>query len=257
MANSYERSGALDQVKVYPNRQALVEAVAEDIAACAQEAIEARGQFSIALSGGQTPGPLFDRLASHAYGDQIIWGSVHVFWGDDRTVPPDHEDSNYRMARERLLDRVPISTAQIHRIHTELAPEQAADHYEGMLRQFFAGAPKDEPQPRFDYLLQGMGADGHTASLFPGTDALAVEDGSRWVVANYVPELDTWRITLTAPAINAGRNVVFMVEGESKAQPLYDVLKGDYRPQELPSQLIAPVNGRLVWMVDESAAALL
>jgi len=247
----------VDQVKVYPNRQALVEAVAEDIVACANEAIEARGQFSIALSGGQTPGPLFDRLASLAFRDQIVWGSVHVFWGDDRTVPPDHEESNYRLAKERLLDHVPIPPAQIHRIHTELAPELAADHYERLLRQFFEDTPEGEPQPRFDYLLQGMGTDGHTASLFPGTDALAIEDGSRWVVANYVPKLDTWRITLTAPAINAGRNVVFMVEGESKAQPLYEVLKGDYRPQELPSQLIAPVDGRLVWMVDESAAALL
>ena len=247
----------MDQVKVYPQRQALIEAAAEDIVACAQEAIEQRGRFSIALSGGETPGPLFDRLASHAFRDRIVWGSVHVFWGDDRTVPPDHEDSNYRLAKERLLDHVPIPPAQIHRIHTELAPELAADHYERLLRRFFGESAPDEPQPRFDYLLQGMGPDGHTASLFPHTDALAITAASRWVVANYVPQLDTWRITLTAPAINAGRNVVFLVEGEGKAQPLYEVLKGDYRPQELPSQLIAPVDGRLVWLVDEAAAALL
>jgi len=243
----------VNQVKIYPNRQALVEAVAEDIVAYAQDAIEQRGQFSIALSGGKTPGPLFDRLASHAFRDRIVWSNVHVFWGDDRTVPPDHEDSNYRLAKERLLDHVPIPPAHIHRMHTELAPELAADHYERLLRKFFA----DDPQPRLDYLLQGMGPDGHTASLFPHTDALAITDLSRWVVANYVPKLDTWRITLTAPAINAGRRVVFMVEGESKAEPLYEVLKGDYRPEELPSQLIAPVEGRLIWMVDEAAAARL
>jgi 6-phosphogluconolactonase len=247
----------VDQVKVFPARAALVEAVAGDIAACAQEAIDQRGRFSIALCGGSTPGPLFDHLASHAFRDRIVWGSVHVFWGDDRAVPPDHEDSNYRLAKERLLDHVPIPPAQIHRMRTELAPELAADHYERLLREFFAEGAPGEPQPRFDYLLQGMGPDGHTASLFPHTEALAITDPDRWVVANYVPQLDTWRITLTAPAINAGRNVIFMVEGAGKAERLREVLKGDYRPDVLPSQLIAPMDGRLVWMVDEAAAARL
>lgn len=247
----------MDQVKVFPTRAALVQAVAEDIAACAREAVNRRGRFSIALSGGSTPGPLFDRLASHAFRDQLVWSSVHVFWGDDRTVPPDHEDSNYRLAKERLLDHVPIPPAQIHRIHTELAPEQAAGHYQRLLRDFFAEGVPGEPQPRFDYLLQGMGPDGHTASLFPHTEALAITDPDRWVVANSVPQLDTWRITLTAPAINAGRNVIFMVEGEGKAERLCEVVKGEYHPYALPSQLIAPVDGRLVWMVDEAAAALL
>lgn len=259
MANSYERSGALDQVKVYPNRQALVEAVAEDIAACAQEAIEARGQFSIALSGGQTPGPLFDRLASHAYGDQIIWGSVHVFWGDDRTVPPDHEDSNYRMARERLLDRVPISTAQIHRIHTELAPEQAADHYEGMLRQFFAGAPKDEPQPRFDYLLQGMGADGHTASLFPGAPLFA--DQALAVPVEKQGDPPVPRVSMTLPLINAAARIVFLVRGEEKAKALLDLAAAardpSLRDPGFPAGMVAPIRGTLLILADAEAGSLL
>lgn len=247
----------MDQIKVFPARAALVEAVAGDLAACAQEAITRRGRFSIALSGGSTPGPLFDHLASRAFRGRIAWSSVHVFWGDDRAVPPDHKDSNYRLAKERLLDHVPIPPAQIHRVHTELAPELAADHYQRLLREFFAAGAPNEPQPRFDYLLQGMGPDGHTASLFPHTAALAITDPERWVVANYVPQIDTWRITLTAPAINAGRNVVFMVEGAGKAERLREVLRGNYRPDELPSQLIAPVDGRLVWMLDEAAAAQL
>lgn len=245
------------EIRVFPNSAALVEAVAEDIAAGARDAIAQRGRFTIALSGGGTPIPLFDRLAAPEFRDRIAWESVYVFWGDDRAVPPDHPDSNYRLAREHLLDQVPVPAEQVFRIETEREPQDAAAQYDRTLHEALAGDAPGEPQPRLDYLLQGMGPDGHTASLFPHTDALHMTDPDRWVVANYVPKLDTWRITLTAPAINAGRNVVFMVEGETKAQALADVLEGPYRPDDLPAQRIAPVEGRLVWMVDASAAARL
>ncbi len=247
----------MDLIKVFPSHEALAQAVAEDIAACAQDAIARRGRFAIALSGGSTPAPLFDALASPPFRDRIAWDRVYVFWCDERSVPPDHPDSNYGQARARLLDRVPIPPAQIHRMQGELDPHAAADAYDRLLHGFFGAAAPGEPQPRFDYVHLGIGADGHTASLFPGTEALAAADPDRWVVANFVPKLHTWRITLTAAAINAGRRVVFMVEGAGKAHTLAAVVQGPPRPDDLPAQRIRPVAGRLVWMVDEAAAARL
>jgi 6-phosphogluconolactonase len=180
--------------------------------------------------------------------DRIDWSSVYIFFGDERSVPPHHEDSNLKMASEVLLDHVPV--ANVHRIQGELPPEEAAEAYEEELRKFF----QTEDVPRFDLILLGIGADGHTASLFPWTAALEVHD--RWVVANPVPRLGTTRITLTLPVINAARAVIFLVAGEDKAEALREILEGDADPHAYPAKLIQP-PGEPEWMLDQSAASLL
>ena len=199
------------------------------------------------LAGGSTPKATYEILARD-YADRIDWSNVHVFFGDERTVPPDHEDSNYRMAREALLDHVPVGS--VHRMQGELPPGEAAEAYEQDLRNFFGA----EEVPRFDLILLGTGPDGHTASLFPETSALEVHD--RWVVANPVLKLDTTRITLTVPVINAARAVYFLVAGEGKARPVAEILEGDPDPREYPASLIQPQGGP-EWMLDQPAASLL
>lgn len=235
-------------ILIFPDADALAREAAERIVALSSTAIADHERFSIALSGGSTPKRLFALLASEAYANRIEWAHVHIFWGDERCVPPDDAESNFRMARESLLNHVPLPPENIRRIKGERDPAQAAEEYEHLLRMFFATSDL----PRFDLLLQGMGDDGHTASLFPGTQALQIT--SRWVAANYVPKLDAWRITLTAPAINAGAHVMFLVTGASKAAALRAVLRGPHQPEMYPSQLIAPDNGELLWLVDHAAA---
>jgi 6-phosphogluconolactonase len=187
-------------------------------------------------------------ILARDYMDGIDWSKVYVFFGDERSVPPHHEDSNLKMASEVLLDHVPV--ANVHRIQGELPPEAAAEAYEEELRKFF----QTEDVPRFDLILLGIGADGHTASLFPWTAALEVHD--RWVVANPVPRLGTTRITLTLPVINAARAVIFLVAGEDKAEALREILEGDADPHAYPAKLIQP-PGEPEWMLDQSAASLL
>jgi 6-phosphogluconolactonase len=199
------------------------------------------------LAGGSTPETMYGILARDCI-DRIDWSSVYVFFGDERSVPPHHEDSNLKMASEVLLDHVPV--ANVHRIRGELPPEEAAEAYEEELRTFF----QTEDVPRFDLILLGLGADGHTASLFPWTAALEVHD--RWVVANPVPRLGTTRITLTLPVINAARAVIFLVAGEDKAEALREILEGDADPHAYPAKLIQP-PGEPEWMLDQSAASLL
>ena len=212
------------------------------------------GRFTVALSGGSTPRAFHQLLASAPYRDQVDWSVTQFYWGDERNVGPDDPESNFRMARETLLDHVPIRDTQIHRVRTELAdPAVVASQYEDELRQGFQVAPG--AAPRFDLIFLGMGADGHTASLFPHTAALTVRD--RLVVANYVTKLDTWRITLTAPVLNAGSMIAFLVAGADKAEALAAVLEGPPNPDEYPSQLIAPDQGSLVWVVDDAAAGKL
>jgi 6-phosphogluconolactonase len=208
--------------------------------------------FAVALSGGSTPRSLFSLLAGPERAQHIGWSKVHVFWGDERTVPPDDPDSNYRMAREALLDRVALPSSNVHRIPAELEPTRAAEEYAHTLRDFFT---RRTGAARFDLILLGMGADGHTASLFPGTAAL--DEHERWVVANYVEKLDTWRITLTLPVLNGAEHVAFLVAGAGKAETLKRVLQGPRQPRELPSQLIHPAQGTLVWLLDHAAAAQL
>ena len=234
-------------VRVYESPEELAAAAAREFAAKATEAIEERGRFAVVLAGGSTPKATYGILARD-YADRMDWSRVHVFFGDERTVPPDHEDSNYRMAREALLDHVPVGS--VHRMQGELPPDEAASAYEEELQNFFG---TEEP-PQFDLILLGIGADGHTASLFPETSALEVHD--RRVVANPVLKLDTTRITLTVPVINAARSVFFVVAGEDKAAALREILEGDADPREYPARLIQPQGGP-EWMLDSYAAASL
>ena len=233
----------------------LFHAAAGEFASAAAASIETKGSFSVALSGGSTPRGLFAVLAGDAsFRGQIAWDKVSFFWGDERHVGPDHSDSNFQMAREALLSHLSLRDDQIFRIHGEYADAaQAAAEYEGSVRQFFGLA--DGQFPRFDLVLLGMGPDGHTASLFPGTKAL--RERKRVVVSNWVGKFYTERVTMTAPALNAAARVLFLVNGEDKAPALKAVLEGPLEGSQLPAQLIRPGGGRLLWLADRSAAHLL
>lgn len=237
-------------IRVFPDPASLAEAAARHIVERAQSAIDARGVFSLVLSGGSTPRDLHLRLASAPFKDKIDWARVHVFFGDERGVPPDDAQSNYRMADETLLSRVPIPRKQIHRLRGELQPAEAASAYERELKEFFGHEP-----PRFDLILLGMGDNGHCASLFPGGQA--VREQERWVVAEFIDELNMWRLTLTPVVINLAREVVFLVAGANKAEMLQEVLQGPFAPDERPSQIVRPSPGEVIWMVDAAAASKL
>jgi len=234
-------------IHIYGSPQELAGAAASEFAARAGEAIEESGSFAVVLAGGSTPRAMYGVLARD-YADRIDWGKVHVFFDDERTVAPDHDDSNYKMASEVLLEHV--SVGSVHRIRGELPPDEAAEAYEEELRTFFG----TEEVPRFDLILLGVGRDGHTASLFPQTSALEVHD--RWVVANPVLKLDTTRITLTVPVINAALAVHFLVAGEDKAEAIGEILEGDADPRAYPATLVQPPSGP-EWMLDRAAASKL
>jgi 6-phosphogluconolactonase len=233
----------------------LCRVAAQEFARLAQSAIGEAGRFAVALSGGNTPRGVYSLLAEE-YQD-LPWNKVHVFFGDERNVPPDHLESNYRMAHEALLSRVALPAQNIHRFRTELGPESAASDYEQQLRSFFHLAPGQ--WPRFDLLLLGLGDDGHTASLFPGTSALA--ECSRLAVANWVEKFHAFRFTLTFPVLNHAAEVLFLVSGAGKAETLKQVLGPGSQPlfpaQPFPAQRIQPENGRLLWLLDQDAARLL
>jgi len=224
---------------------------AERFVELGQAAIDARGCFSVGLAGGSTPKRTYELLASEAYREQLNWSKVHIFFGDERCVPPDHSESNYRMANEALISRVSIPPPNVHRINGLGDAVANASLYEDELRTFFNPAS----WPRFDLVLLGMGDDGHTASLFPGTKALV--EPRAWVVANWVEKFGAFRITLTAPAINHAANIAFLVTGATKAERLLEVLRGALDPEKLPSQLIQPLDGSLFWLVDKAAAGRL
>lgn len=236
------------EVRVFPDIPALTVATAALMLELGRAAIAARGRFDLALAGGSTPRGVYRHLAAQP-ASALPWDKVHLFFGDERHVPPDHADSNYRMTRESLLANAALQP-HVHRIESELEPGLAADRYEADLRAHFkVPAPG---QPSFDLILLGMGTDGHTASLFPGTSALHVTD--RAVVANHVPQLNTDRITLTFPCLNAARHVLFLTAGADKAAMLAKVLRGDPTGTTYPSQSVQPHFGRPVWMIDEAAA---
>jgi 6-phosphogluconolactonase len=237
-------------IQTYGDLEAVSRAAAELFAARAVAAVRDRGRFGVALAGGNTPRRTYALLAQPPLRDTVPWHEVHVFWGDERCVPPDDPRSNYRMAREALLDRVPLPASQVHPMRGVGDPDEAADEYERELRRFFPA-----PRPRFDLVLLGMGDNAHTASLFPGLPVL--EERTRWVAAVYIAELQMHRLTLTAQAINQAASVAFLVAGADKAQPLAQVLHGPRDPLRLPAQLIQPVDGELLWLVDEAAAARL
>jgi 6-phosphogluconolactonase len=225
---------------------------AERLVKIARDAIAGRGRFTLALSGGSTPATLFSLLASEAYRDRIEWGKTIVMWSDERCVPPDHPDSNYGMARDLLLSKVSVPAGNVHRIRGEISPAQAALEYEHAVRREIR-TPAETGIPVFDLILLGMGPDGHTASLFPGT--LAIHEQTRLVVSHLVPKLAARRITFTPPLINAAAHVVFLVAGQDKADALRAVLQDDFRPDTLPAQIVRPLSGQLTWLVDRAAAA--
>ena len=246
-----EATQPASNISVYGTPEDVARAAASRFVDIAATAISQSGRFSAALAGGSTPKRTYELLANKEYRDHVAWPKVHLFFGDERTVAPTHRDSNYRMASESIISRVPIPAQNIHRIDGEGDAVANASLYEDDLRNFF------EPgsSPRFDLVLLGMGEDGHTASLFPGTTALREREA--WVVANWVAKLNTYRITLTPTAINNAANIIFLVTGPGKSGPLFEVLRGQPDPQKLPSQLIQPVNGSLLWFLDKPAAARL
>jgi 6-phosphogluconolactonase len=234
---------------VFDDHRSFVDGSADFVATCAAGAIAERGRFTIALSGGGTPKRIYARLATADYRGRVAWEKVHIFFGDERCVPPDDARSNYRMAREAWFDHAPIPAENIHRIHGEDDPALEALRYE----QDIAGLCRSARFPALDLVLLGLGDNGHTASLFPGTAAL--RETTRWVVAQYVEVMNTWRVTFTAPLINAARHVAFLAEGAGKAQMLWNAMAGPYQPDVWPAQLIQPANGELHWLVDAAAAA--
>jgi 6-phosphogluconolactonase len=241
------------EVRRLSTPQELFHAAAEEVLAVAQNAIAERGRFTIALSGGSTPKNLYTLIAANA-STSLPWNQIFFFWGDERHVPLDDPDSNYRMAKETLLSKVPVPAANIFPIPAENPDAKAAAAaYEQTVRKFFGGAAGEVP--RFDLILLGMGPDGHTASLFPETEAL--QENSRLVVANWVDKFNTSRITLTLPVLNAARNVLFLVSGADKATVLREVLEGSGPGEKFPSKLVRPSQGKLIWLVDRAAASQL
>ncbi len=239
------------KVTILDGAEEVARAAARRFVELAQRAGGERGRFAVALSGGSTPRRAYELLAGNDYRGRIDWPRVHIFFGDERMVPPDDSESNYRMANEALLSRVPIPPQNIHRINGLGDAVANARLYEDELRAFF----NDDRWPRFDLALLGMGDDGHTASLFPGTPAL--DEQADWVAANWVEKLKAYRVSLTAPAINNAAHVLFLVTGANKAEALGEVLKGEPDPRRLPSQLIRPLDGMLEWLIDKAAATRL
>lgn len=242
-------------IEVLATAADLFHAAAEEVVRAGRAAIGAQGRFTVALSGGSTPKGLYSLLASK-YAD-FAWNRVFLFFGDERHVAPTDPESNYRMVKESLLTRIAIPAENVFRVPADNpdASAAAAD-YEGQLRHFFQLRPSDRPGefPRFDLILLGMGPDGHTASLFP--DSPALDEQSRLVVANWVAKFNTHRITFTFPVLNRAAEVIFLASGADKAEILHQVLEGKNTPP-LPSQRVQPTDGKLLWMLDEAAAAKL
>ncbi|MCC7129450.1 MAG: 6-phosphogluconolactonase [Anaerolineae bacterium UTCFX2] len=237
---------------------ALAEAGVRRFIAAAEAAVERRGVFLVALAGGSTPRGLYARLAAPEFAGYVDWSKTHVFWGDERCVPPNHPDSNFRLASHSLLEHVSIPSANIHRMHGELPPETATAEYEAELAGFFGSASAPTSGFTFDLTLLGMGEDGHTASLFPGSPALQIRD--HWVAAvphTSPPEPLVDRLTLTLPALNASRSVLFLVSGEQKAAALRQTMMPADAASPKPAALIRPAQGDLLWLVDQAAASQL
>ncbi len=237
-------------IHAYPNKEKLVAATTERIADCMEQAIQKNGLCNMALSGGKTPGGIFSLLASNPYRDRLDWSRLHIFWGDERMVPPEHQDSNFRLVRETLLDHIKMPDENVHRMRGEIAPEEAAAEYAELLHDHF----KDSP-PCFDLMLLGLGEDGHTASLFPETDA--VEECEKHAVAVFVPKLDAWRVTLTLPVLNAARKILFLVSGKSKSKMVQRIMSNKQPAKEIPATMVNPQNGEIHWMMDSEAMVLI
>ncbi len=241
------------EIRILPTPQELFEVAAEEVVRAATEAVAQRGRFTIALSGGSTPKNLFNLLATNAR-TVFPWDRTYFFWSDERHVPPTDPESNYRMAEEIMLSKIPVNAGNVFRIAAE-NPDAAAvaEAYEQTLRKFFQLQPGQVPV--FDLILLGMGPDGHTASLFPNTAGL--QEKTRLVIANWVDKLKTNRLTMTLPVLNSARTVAFLASGTDKAQVLRTVLEEDAPPEQYPAKLVRPSDGRLMWFVDRAAASQL
>lgn len=241
------------RIEVVEGVSALARRGAELFVAAAAGAIAARGRFFVALAGGATPRPTYTLLADPGapYRDRVDWPRLEVFFGDERCVDPDHPESNYRTAREALLSRVPLAAGNVHRMRGELPPEEAARRYEDELRRVFGLSAGD--RPRFDLILLGMGADGHTASLFPGTSALV--ETRRLVCATYVEKLGAYRLTLTLPVLDNARALVFLIAGADKSASLARVLRDEPDPS-VPAARVRPMAGSLTWVLDAETVEL-
>jgi 6-phosphogluconolactonase len=235
-------------VSIYPDYEKLSAAAANLFVECAQQAVDERSRFSVALSGGSTPKRVYELLASATYRDLIPWGAMHIFWGDERCVPMDDPRSNARMAWETLLEKVPVPARQIHPIDCSREPHNTARDYETILRNHFVSN-----LPEFDLIFLGLGEDGHTASLFPGT--AVVDETDRWVAEVFVHGQDYHRVTLTLPVINQARVVVFLVSGDRKAKILSQVIDEKSDREILPAQRVELQDGKLIWLADRAAAS--
>jgi 6-phosphogluconolactonase len=239
------------EIRKLTTPQDLFQAAAEEIVRAANAAVAQRGRFTIALSGGSTPKNLYTLLATNARAS-LPWPQMFFFWGDERHVPPQHPDSNYGMAEDTMLSKVPALPGNVFPVPAENPDaDAAAAAYQETLREFFALKPGQFP--RFDLILLGLGPDGHTASLFPETAAL--QEKSRLVVANWVEKMKTTRITFTLPVLNAAQCVAFLVSGGDKAAVLHEVLEGSAPGEKYPSKLVRPTDGKLIWFVDRAAAS--
>lgn len=239
-----------NNISVFQTSAALAQATADLMIKISKQVIESRGKFVLSLSGGTTPECLYSLLAKPPYRDQILWNKTFVFWGDERFVPSNNKLNNANMAKALLLDHINIPAININPIPVDLEPDEAAKKYEGVITKFFG-----KETPRFDLIFLGLGENGHTASLFPGSDV--VFENTRLVREVYVTEERMYRITMTPPLINKAHNIVFLVEGENKAEILKIVLVGPQQPDKFPAQVINAEDGDLYWLVDKKAAALL
>jgi 6-phosphogluconolactonase len=239
-------------IRRFPDAEAVSRAAGQDLVELARDAIAQRGRFCVALSGGSTPRRMYEILGEAPRWARIDWRRVEFFWGDERGVPPEHPDSNYGVADTVLLRKLGVPAERIHRIQGELDPEEAATRYQDELARVFA-TPVEGLPPIFDLILLGMGADGHTASLFPYSQALT--ERRRWVVANTMRRIGKPRVTMTFPILNRAAEVRLLVTGSDKAPALREALAGPREPERLPVQAVVPEGGRLVWLVDRAAAA--
>lgn len=235
---------------IQKNPSAITAALAEWITHTIETTLQKQDRFTWVLTGGNSPKALYDMLAASPYKERIAWNKLHIFWGDERAVPFSDDRNNAKMTYTHLLNKVPVIPAQVHVMRTDAEPQQAALEYEKILHQYFG-----EDGKSFDLVLSGMGDDGHTLSLFPGTEV--IHEKEAWVKSFYLTSQQMYRITLTAPVVNRASFIVFLTFGANKSKALYEVLEGSTDADLYPSQTIQPRIGELHWFVDEAAAALL
>jgi 6-phosphogluconolactonase len=237
---------------IYQNDKEFAKDVSEWIIQTISETLKTQEKFTWVLSGGNTPKPVYELLSATPYRELIDWKKIHFFWGDERAVPFADNRNNAKMAYETLLNNVPVSADQIHVMRTDISPEQSAIEYEKILREYFPITIENSKLKTFDLVLLGMGEDGHTLSLFPGTEV--VHEENAWTKAFFLKAQDMYRITLTKTIVNRSSKIAFLTTGENKADALHEVIEGKYNPDLYPSQVIKPVNGELHWFVDSDAA---